>query len=139
MDNNDSEQPDRAQEAGHQRLSPDGQKILSILESKLNSEFHPFVNGKINEALSSITGEFLAKVKASIQVLIFEDNEVEGGEDQQRRLMTTIVDKDWQREEKQIRYCNTVLSRCVIRNKDMDFILYYGWLILTTTRISCTT
>jgi hypothetical protein len=68
----DAENDRDHQEEGGILLSMEGQKMLSILESK--SEFHSFVNGKINEALNSIADEFLSKVRASIQDLFFKYN-----------------------------------------------------------------
>jgi len=50
-------------------LSPDGIKILSVLENK--SELPPFINGIINEELNNIATAFLSKIRLSIQDLIF--------------------------------------------------------------------
>jgi len=50
-------------------LSPDGIKILSVLEIK--SELPPFINGIINEELNNIATAFLSKIRLSIQDLIF--------------------------------------------------------------------
>jgi hypothetical protein len=97
------------QEEGGILLSMEGQKMLSILESK--SEFHSFVNGKINEALNSIADEFLSKVRTSIQDLFFHfDVEVAAEEEEAK----TIVDNDWHKVERQysamIRFFPDVLS-----------------------------
>jgi hypothetical protein len=111
MDVNNNKQ-DHQEEGRRQcrQLSLEEQQTISTLECK--SDLPPYVQTKIDEALRV----FLSKVKTSIQDIFFEDDEVEveGGEQEQRRLVKTIIDTDWQREEEQyeaaIRLFPNVLS-----------------------------
>ena len=94
-------------------LSPDGIKILSVLENK--SELPPFINGIINEELNNIATAFLSKIRLSIQDLIFEENVDEEEEAiRDTSLAKTIVDNDWNMVEKQyeniIRFFPDLLS-----------------------------
>ncbi|OEU10859.1 hypothetical protein FRACYDRAFT_246732 [Fragilariopsis cylindrus CCMP1102] len=97
-------------------LSPEGQKVLSILGSKSKSEFTPFINGQINQAVNSIADEFLSKVRTAVQdLLMIDDNVAEAErEERERGLTKTIVDEDWYEDErkiaKAIRYFPDVLS-----------------------------
>jgi hypothetical protein len=80
-------------------LSPDGQKILSVLEIK--SELPPYINGIINEELNIIATEFLSKIRNSLQDLIFEYDNEEEEVIRDTSLFKTIADNDWSIEEKQ--------------------------------------
>ncbi|OEU06662.1 hypothetical protein FRACYDRAFT_254216 [Fragilariopsis cylindrus CCMP1102] len=96
-------------------LSPEGQKVLSILGSRSKSELPPFINGQINQAVNSIANEFLSKVRTAVQKLIMIGNVAEAErEERERGLTKTIVDEDWYDDErkiaKAIRYFPDVLS-----------------------------
>ena len=97
-------------------LSLEGQKVLLILGSKSNSEFTPFINGQINQAVNSIANEFLSKVRTAVQDLLIINGTVAEAEREEREigLTKTIVDEDWYEDErkiaKAIRYFPDVLS-----------------------------
>ena len=96
-------------------LSPEGQQVLSILDSRSKSELPPFINGQINQAVNSIANEFLSKVRSAVQKLIMIGNVAEAErEERERGLTKTIVDEDWYDDErkiaKAIRYFPDVMS-----------------------------
>ena len=85
-------------------LSPEGQKVLSINGSRSNSEFPPFINGQIYQAVNSIANEFLSKVRTAVQDLLIINGTVAEAEREEREigLTKTIVDEDWYDDERKI-------------------------------------
>ncbi|OEU09074.1 hypothetical protein FRACYDRAFT_248933 [Fragilariopsis cylindrus CCMP1102] len=61
-------------------LSPEGQKVLSINGSRSKSEFPPFINGQIYQAVNSIANEFLSKVRTAVQDLLLMINHHDNSE-----------------------------------------------------------
>jgi hypothetical protein len=112
-ENNEHRQDELQQQQAQHLLSPEGRKVLSILESKSNSELPLFINGKIHQAINSIADEFLSKVRTAVLDLLIDDVEAER-EERELGLTKTIVDVDWYDDErkiaKAIRFFPDVLS-----------------------------
>jgi hypothetical protein len=84
--NHENNQHQELQQQAEHLLSLDGQKVISILESKSNSELPPYINGKVRTAVQEI-------------LIRLHEAEREGRE---RGLTKTIVDEDWHVDEEKV-------------------------------------
>ena len=85
-------------------LTPEGQQVRSILETKPDELPQSAIN-KINELMNDIAaaGDFLTKVRTSIVDDLFIQGEQHRHEQQQQQhgLVKTILQKDWKKIERQ--------------------------------------
>jgi hypothetical protein len=115
MDNNEQQVQQLQSQRQYQLLSPEGQKILSVLQTK--SDLPLEVESDINDALNEIAPHFLSKIRYALQTLIFEDNGDEDDEDDEHEvrgdtsLVKTVVNKVEEKQyETAIRLFPDVLS-----------------------------
>ena len=99
--NHENNQHQELQQLAEHLLSLEGQKVISMLESKSNSELPPYINGQINQAVNSIADEFLSKVRTAVQEILIRVHGAER-EGRERGLTKTIVDEDWHVDEKKV-------------------------------------